>query len=91
MKPRKASRGESFSALAEDIFSRGPFIELRDRKEISIQGCLKIVACTETEVILRLRDVDLRIEGKALCCTTYFAGAVAVRGEITLLSFNEIA
>lgn len=91
MKRKKVSPGDSISALAEDIWGGGPFIELRGRQEISVQGCRKIVVCTETEVLLRLRDADLRIEGNALCCTTYFAGAVSVRGEITLLRFDEIA
>ena len=91
MKRKKVSKGDSISALAEDIWGNGPFIELRGRQEISVQGCRKIVVCTDTEVLLRLRDADLHIEGSALCCTTYFAGAVSVRGEITLLRFDEIA
>ena len=90
MKRKKVSRGDSISALAEDIWGEGPFIELRGRQEISIQGCRKIVVCTETEVLLRLRDTDLYIEGNSLCCVTYFAGAVSVRGEITLLRFDKI-
>lgn len=90
MKQKKVSREDSIFALAEDIFGEGPFIELKGRHEITLQGCKKIIACTETEVMLRLRSADLHIEGNALRCITYFSGAVSIRGEITLLRFEEI-
>lgn len=90
MKRKKVAREDSFSALAEDIFGDGPFIELRGRREISVQGCRCILVCTETEVLLRLRDANLHLEGNGLRCTTYFSGAVSVHGEITLLRFDEI-
>ncbi len=90
MKRKNVARDDSFSALTEDIFGDGPFVELRGRQQISVQGCKKILLCTDTEVVLRLRDTDLHLEGNALRCTTYFSGVVSVHGEISLLRFDEI-
>ncbi len=82
------SARESF-AMVEDLFCDGPFIELRGRHELAVQGCRKILTCTENEVCLALRETGLHVAGKRLHCTTYYAGAVSVNGEIDALFFDD--
>lgn len=75
--------------LPEEIYGSGPFIELRGRREICIQGCRKILLCETDAVRLSLREGVLAVRGRGLSCTTYFAGAVSIRGVICGVEFEE--
>ncbi len=75
--------------LSEEIYGSGPFIELRGRREICIQGCKKILICEPDTVRLALRGAVLSVGGRGLVCTTYFAGAVSVRGVICRIEFED--
>lgn len=75
--------------LPESLFGDGPFIELRGRRELCIQGCKKILCCTPNTVCLALREGVLKVEGSDLICLTYFAGAMSIQGYIRCMSFVE--
>ena len=75
--------------LPEEIYGGGPFIELRGQREVCVQGCRKILLCEPDIVRLALRDGILAVRGHGLVCSTYFAGAVGIRGKICVVSFEE--
>lgn len=75
-------------SLPEEIYSSAPFIELRGRHEVCVQGCRKVLLCTPEAVRLALREGSLLVQGRELCCMTYFAGAVSVRGIICGVCFD---
>jgi sporulation protein YqfC len=75
--------------LPDEIFGGGPFIELCGRREICIQGCKKILLCEPDTVRLALCGAVLSVSGRGLVCTTYFAGAVSVRGVICRVEFED--
>lgn len=75
--------------LPEEIYGGGPFIELRGRREVCVQGCRKILLCEPEAVRLSLRDGILSVQGRGLSCATYFAGAVSICGVICAVSFED--
>ncbi len=75
--------------LAEELFVSGPFIELKGRREVCVQGCRRVLLCTPDLVQLALREGSISVWGQSLCCVAYFAGAVSVRGVICTVSFDE--
>ena len=75
--------------LSEEIYGGGPFIELRGRREICIQGCRRVLLCEPDIVRLALRESVLSVSGRGLVCATYFAGAVSVRGVICCVEFED--
>ncbi len=88
-KDRNGGMRRQMLVLPEEIFERGPFIELRGRREICIQGCRKILLCEQDNVRLALRGETMTVRGRDLVCTTYFAGAVSVHGLICRVEFEE--
>lgn len=90
MKQRKnqlSARERRPLALPDEIFGRGPFIELCGRRELSVQGCRRILCCESETVRLALSVGVLEIRGLGLVCTTYYAGAVSVKGCIDGVAF----
>lgn len=74
--------------LPDDIVGGGPFVELRGRREVSVQGCRRILCCEADLVRLALAVGTLEVRGQGLSCTTYFAGAVSIRGVIDGVAFG---
>ena len=75
--------------LPDEVYGGGPFVELRGRGEVCIQGCRKILTCETDLVRLELRGSVLAVRGRQLTCVTYFAGAVAIRGVVCMIAFEE--
>lgn len=64
-------------------------IEIRERAEVSVMGCVGISAYSTESVVLRLKRGGVRICGSKLLCDSYTNGAVIISGKLDSVSFLE--
>ena len=76
-------------ALEIEDINCGDLLELRGREDLTVSGCKKILAYTESEIRLLLCEYILVIRGTGLSCASYYAGAVRVEGKISSLTLEE--
>jgi hypothetical protein len=74
---------EEKTSLPSDAFARDSSIEIRERRELCMRGCRRIIKYSPDEMILAGRGFEVRIRGEGLVCTSYNYGAVTVEGEIS--------
>ena len=71
-----------------DLFPNETFIELRGRSSLCVSGAGGVTLYTDRQVRFALRDGELCIRGRRLCCTSYHKGAATVDGLIRSVSFE---
>lgn len=87
MKKKKRHGGfvkfiEEKTALPSDAFARDSSIEIRERRELCMRGCRRIIKYSPREMIMAGKGFEVRIRGVGLVCTSYNYGAITVEGEI---------
>lgn len=74
--------------VSPDIAS-GIRIEIRGQNRLLLQGCRKILKYSESEMLLDLGRMRLRVCGQRLWCTSFLSGALGVGGHIISVCFEE--
>ena len=96
MTKKKGERGlaslmsEKFDFQPEVLFG-GCQLELRGRSSLAVGGCCGIVKYSPTLIVLRLKDVFLRINGAGLSCDSYTRGEVLISGRVDIIGFEDSA
>ena len=75
--------------IQPDIFPGGTLVEIRGRNSLTVKGGGRITAYTQSEIRLRLKDGELSVKGRRLCCSAYHRGAVVIDGLVDSVSFEE--
>ena len=75
--------------VPSDILCGGSMLEVRGKGNATVIGCRKILEYTPNVISLRMAKNILTITGERLVCLTYYAGQIAVRGEIQKIEFWE--
>ena len=71
-----------------DLFPNETFIELRGRSSLCVSGAGGVTLYTDRQVRFALRDGELCIKGRRLCCTSYHKDSATVDGLICSVSFE---
>ena len=74
--------------ITPDVFD-GVRIEMRGQHKLLLHGCRKILKYGESEMLLDLGKMRLRVCGERLWCTSFISGALGVGGHIRSVSFVE--
>lgn len=90
---KRSKMGERIRRTLEldEIIDPRDRIELRGLRELTVNGCTKILFYSECEIKLSLREYVLTIRGEELYCASFYAGAVRVDGVICALDFDRRA
>lgn len=73
---------EEKTELPSDAFMRDSSIEIRERRELCMRGCRRIIKYSPLVIILAGKGFEIKIRGEGLVCTSYNYGAITVEGEI---------
>ena len=73
--------------LPSDLFSGECAIEIRGRTNVTVRGCRRILRYSKEEIRLAMSHFDVRVRGKHLDCSAYFAGAIRIDGEVEAVDF----
>ena len=87
-KPFLARLGQRLEVDAEMI-RRDEWIEIRGRSRVELGGVKKIVAYSETDVRVALKQGTVQVQGRMLECVLYRRGEVAVEGDIRSVCFLD--
>lgn len=74
--------------ISPDMIS-GIRIEIRGQNRLLLHGCKNILKYSESEMLLDLGKLRLRVSGERLWCTSFISGALGVGGHITSVCFEE--
>ena len=88
---KRSKMGERIRRTLEldEIIDPRDRIELRGLRELTVNGCTKILFYRESEIKLSLREYVLTIRGEELYCASYLGSTVKVSGDITSLEFEK--
>lgn len=82
-----SARLGSILDIPTDLLRGGCYLELRGQNDLRLQGCRRIAAYDESEIVLRLRRGHVKVLGRGLGCSSYHAGCVVISGWITGIEF----
>lgn len=76
--------------IPADVVEGGLRAELRGRSTLTVNGCKRILEYTPSLIRLKVWRCVLCVRGTGLSCSSYFAGAVGIEGEIDSISFEDV-
>ena len=87
---KKSKIGERIRRALEldEVIDPRDRIELRGLRELTVNGCARILFYSESEIKLSLKEYVLTIKGEELYCASFYNGAVRVDGRISALDFE---
>lgn len=77
-----AQRLSSLTGLPPEGFCDMPILLCRSNMELQVEGCRAILAYSDTEIRLDLREMQLIIEGTALQMSDFHGRCLTIRGKI---------
>ena len=83
-----AKRLGCFLDIPTDLLCGGCYLEMRGQSDLHLQGCRRIAAYADDEIVLRLRRGWVRVRGHRLVCASYHAGKLVINGWITGIDFS---
>ena len=69
--------------------SDGFMAEMRGRCGVTVRGCRRILAYSDSAVTLSTRDGDVTVSGAGLTCAAYYSGAIGIDGRIDGVFFGR--
>ncbi len=75
--------------IPPDLLPGAGLVEIRGQNAVMVKGCGRILVYTSDEIRVALKKGYLRICGKRLVCTSYYAGAIGIEGLICGVLFEE--
>lgn len=90
---KKSKIGERIRRALEldEVIDPQDRIELRGLRELTVNGCARILFYSESEIKISLKEYVLTIKGEELYCASFYNGAVRVDGRISALDFEGSA
>ena len=75
--------------LYPDALGNDAVIEIRGRNRVNVQGKLRMISYSLTEIRLLTKNGELDIIGSRLFCSSYSKGNLIIDGKISSVSFKE--
>ena len=75
--------------LYPDALGNAAVIEIRGQNRVNIQGKLRMLSYSPTEIRLLTKNGELNIIGNRLFCSAYSKESLIIDGKISSVSFKE--
>ena len=75
--------------IPREMLPGGFSLVLSGTRELTVNGCGRILEYTDARISLRVGKKILRVAGKDLLCAAFGGGSVTVTGEIAALVFEK--
>ena len=82
----KINRSLDISPVA---LPRGTLISIGGRESVTIEGRIKILLYSPSEIVLRLGKDTLYVRGERLVCSAYHSRFLMLEGYISSVSFKK--